>query len=431
MNQRVRLKVMSGQLQLPTEKLTWTINDFVKLHNNERLVINMEYQRSEVWKPPKKKLLIDSILNDYDIGSIILRQKEDKWEILDGQQRLKAISDFVENKFPLSDDSPKNAGKYWNELGPDIQWGQFLNRLVYTTKIYSVDDETTSRIFLRVQEGMPLIGAEKLNAMRGKFRNKVFEVSQHPFFRQTRVTEFRFAYRYLVAQFAAQEIGDGIANHVFKDAKFRGLSQVYESYKDSLPPKVFDRVCSTLDFLQRTLWTSAQVIEKKSDFLSVSLLVSYVLQKFAIKGKEDKFKDFIVDFLHKIEVATSTDTSYYLYWTARSSSPDSKTQIESRFRIILAKFLEFEPTLEPKDEQRGFDWGQKLTLYARAYRKARQEAKEEAECSICGKQTPLDNGAADHIKPHILGGKTTIENGQWTCIPCNSAKKDKYPYAKP
>jgi hypothetical protein len=121
--------------------------DTISLLTKER-ACNTEYQRSEVWKLPKKKLLIDSILNDYDIGSIILRQKEGKWEILDGQQRLKAIFDFIENRFPLSDDDPNNGGKYWDELGPEIQWGQFLNRLVYTTKIYSVDDETTSRIFL-------------------------------------------------------------------------------------------------------------------------------------------------------------------------------------------------------------------------------------------------------------------------------------------
>jgi len=257
---------MSSQLQLPTEKLTWTINDFVKLHNNKKLIINTEYQRSEVWKPPKKKLLIDSILNDYDIGSIILRQKEDKWEILDGQQRLKSIFDFIENKFPLSNDDPKNGGKYWNELGPDIQWGQFLNRLVYTTKIYSADDETTSRIFLRVQEGMPLNGAEKLNAMRGKFRNKVFEVSKHPFFKQTSASEFRFSYRNLTAQFAVQEINDGVANHVFRDAKFRGLSEAYESYRDSLPPKVFDMVDSTLNFLQKNWEPVLKSLRRKVTF---------------------------------------------------------------------------------------------------------------------------------------------------------------------
>jgi len=419
---------LSGQLQLPTEKLTWTINDFVKLHKQDRLVINAEYQRSEVWKLPKKQLLIDSILNDYDIGSIILRQKEDsKWEILDGQQRLKAIFDFVDGKFTLSEETLKDGSKYWNELGPDVQWGQFLNRLVYTTKIYSVDDETTSRIFLRVQEGMPLIGAEKLNAMRGKFRNKVFEISQHPFFKETSVSEFRFSYRYLVAQLALQEINDGVSKHVFRDSKFRGLKEIYEIYKDNLPPKVFERIVSTFDFLQKILGTNAKVIRKKSDFLTICLLASYVMQKFVIKGKEDKLRDFVVNFLQKIEMAGYTDTEgYYTYYVARSSSPDSKTQIERRFQIILRKFLEYEPSLEPKDEQRGFDWGQRLTLYVKAHQEAVKAGKTEAECKICGTPTPFDKGTGDHIKPHILGGKTTIENGQWTCIPCNSAKGAKY-----
>jgi 5-methylcytosine-specific restriction endonuclease McrA len=417
---------MSGQLSLPTEKVTWTINDFVKLNQAGKLVINMEYQRSEVWKLPKKQLLIDSILSDYDIGSIILRQKEDKWEILDGQQRLKAIFDFVAGKFSLSDETYNYGGKKWGELEPSVQWGQFMNRLVYTTKIYSVDDETTSKIFLRVQEGMPLNSAEKLNAMRGCMRNAVYEISQHPFFKMTGVTELRFAYRYLCAQIALLEMGD-VTTHVFRDIKFRALKKMYEDYKDKLPPKIFDRMKSTLNFLQNTLGSSASIINKKSDVVSIYLLASYVTQIFAIKGKESKFKDFIINFLQKVETAGYSDKEgYYDYWVARSSSPDSKKQLENRFQIMLRKFLEFEPILEPKDPQRGFDWGQKLTIYAKAYREARQKGKEEAECAICGKPTPLDKGAPDHIKPHNLGGRTTVENGQWTCIQCNSAKRDKY-----
>ena len=420
---------MSSQLSLPTEKVTWTINDFVKLSQQGKLVINMEYQRSEVWKRPKKRLLMDSILSDYDIGSIILRQKEDnKWEILDGQQRLKAIFDFVENKFSLSEETAEYGGKHWRELEEGVKWGQFLNRLVYTTKIYSVGDETTSRIFLRVQEGMPLNSAEKLNAMRGKLRNKIYEISQHPLFKRTRVSELRFAYRYLCAQIALQELDNGVSNHVFKQAKFTYLKKMYKNYKDNLPPQVLERMSSTFDFLQKTLGSSAQVIEKKSDFLTIYLLASYILQKFAIKGKEEKFRGFVVDFFQKVETTTSRDTDgYYTYWVARSSSPDSKGQIETRFQIILKKFLEHEPTIEPKDIQRGFDWGQKLTIYAKAYREAGKKGKSEAECKNCGKPTPLNDGEADHIMPHAHSGKTNIENGQWLCISCNRAKRDSLP----
>jgi len=236
---------MSSKLSLPTEKVTWTIQDFVTLHTQDKLEVNTEYQRSEVWKRPKKQLLIDSLLKDYDIGSIILRQKGDKWEILDGQQRLKAIFDFTDSKFPLSRDTVEFGNKYWKELEPNIRWGQFMNRQVYCTKIYSVDDEITSEIFLRVQEGMPLNSAEKLNAMRGKLRNAIYEISQHVFFKQTRISEYRFAFRYLCAQIAVQEMDDGVTNHQFKQAKFRNLKKTYKNYKDSLPPKVLDRMSKT------------------------------------------------------------------------------------------------------------------------------------------------------------------------------------------
>lgn len=415
---------MSSQLTLPTEKITWTIQNLVDLHREKKLTVNTEYQRSEVWKPPKKKLLIDSILKDYDIGSIILRQKGDKWEILDGQQRLKAIFDFVDGKFPLSNDSTEFAGKSWEELGPDVRWGRFMNRLVYCTKIYSISDDITSEIFLRVQEGMPLNSAEKLNAMRGKLRNAIYKISHHSFFKQTRIKEYRFAYRYLCAQIAMQETDNGVINHQFKQAKLRNLKKMYKDYKDSLPSKELHRMRKTFDFLERSLETSAQVINKKSDFLSIYLLASYLLQRFAVKGKKHKLRSFIVNFLKHVEQDEEGD--YYNYWVARSSSPDSKAQIERRFEIILKKFLEYEPTIELKDPKRGFDWGQKLAIYTRAFEKAQRKGKKEASCAICGKRTPLNKGAADHIKPHNKGGLTTVENGQWTCIPCNSSKGDNY-----
>ena len=130
---------MSNKLILPTEKVIWTVKDLVELHRQDKLVVNREYQRSEVWKTPKKQLLIDSLISDYDMGSIILRQKGDKWEILDGQQRLNAIFGFVEGAFPLSKDSEDSLkGLKWDQLGPEVQWGQFMVRQLYTTKIYSI-----------------------------------------------------------------------------------------------------------------------------------------------------------------------------------------------------------------------------------------------------------------------------------------------------
>ena len=57
-----------------------------------------QYQRAAVWKLTKKQKLIDSILRGYDIPKIYLRKSPDdayEHEIVDGQQRLRAIWEFA------------------------------------------------------------------------------------------------------------------------------------------------------------------------------------------------------------------------------------------------------------------------------------------------------------------------------------------------
>lgn len=130
-----------------------------------------------------------------------------------------------------------------------------------------------------------------------------------------------------------------------------------------------------------------------------------------------------MDFLGKVENSDEADKEgYYSYWVARTSSPDSKKNINERFNIILRHFLEYAPEIKPKDMQREFDWGQKLAIYARALRQARKNHKNEALCAICGKPTPLSKGEADHIKPYKKGGLTIVKNGQWTCLKDNRSK---------
>ncbi len=43
----------------------------------------------------------------------------------------------------------------------------------------------------------------------------------------------------------------------------------------------------------------------------------------------------------------------------------------------------------------------------------------------CKKKVEYNNFHADHIIPHIRGGKTTIENGQVLCSACNLSKGAK------
>ena len=74
----------------------------------DRINTNPDFQRPAVWGKAQKQLLVDTILRDYDIPKLYWRKvssKPDKYDVVDGQQRLRAIWEFFDGVFPL----PRNA----------------------------------------------------------------------------------------------------------------------------------------------------------------------------------------------------------------------------------------------------------------------------------------------------------------------------------
>jgi hypothetical protein len=78
-----------------------------------KLTIQPEYQRNYIYADgggKKEQAVIDSLLMGYPLGLIYFNKiAEDKFEVLDGQQRITSIGRFVTNKFAFIDDgNPKN-----------------------------------------------------------------------------------------------------------------------------------------------------------------------------------------------------------------------------------------------------------------------------------------------------------------------------------
>ena len=64
---------------------------------------NPEYQRGYVWNLEDKQRLIDSIFNRTDIGKFVFVEypyPEYRLEIVDGKQRIAAIREYIEGRFP-------------------------------------------------------------------------------------------------------------------------------------------------------------------------------------------------------------------------------------------------------------------------------------------------------------------------------------------
>lgn len=84
------------------------IDAFNRKLGNERINIRPDYQRGEAWDNDFKEKLIYSLVVNYPIGNFIMRRlkansmEEPTLEVVDGQQRLIAIMEFVRKHTTLS-----------------------------------------------------------------------------------------------------------------------------------------------------------------------------------------------------------------------------------------------------------------------------------------------------------------------------------------
>ncbi len=129
-----------------------------------KLTIQPEYQRNYIYADGKKDVaVIHSILKGYPIGLIYFTKvDEDKFEILDGQQRITSIGRFLTGKFPIVDEN--GMQQYFGGLAENLQ------RKILDTKLTIYEcSGTESEIkewFKTINiAGVPLNEQELLNAI--------------------------------------------------------------------------------------------------------------------------------------------------------------------------------------------------------------------------------------------------------------------------
>lgn len=167
----------------------------------DELWLDPPYQRAaDIWPLWKKQLLIDSILNGFDIPKFYFHdlipemtvgKNSYRYAIIDGKQRLDAIWGFIENEFPLSEDielvnqpDVEVRGLTYSELAeehPRLK-AKFDSRSLAVVTIQADDTELIEEMFSRLNEAVPLSAAEKRNALRGPLPPIIRAVAEHKFF---------------------------------------------------------------------------------------------------------------------------------------------------------------------------------------------------------------------------------------------------------
>lgn len=184
----------------------------------DSIKIDPDYQREGgIWNLETRQLFIDSLLNKYDVPKFYFHHLAGKhkvepfvYSIIDGRQRLETIWDFIEGKFPLSDnfvllDDPSTniAGLTYLEIAKNFpRLATRLNGRTLTVIVVSTEDiDFIEDMFTRLNEAVPLNAAEKRNSFGGPLPRVTRALVERKFFKkQVRIPPTRYQHHDLVAK---------------------------------------------------------------------------------------------------------------------------------------------------------------------------------------------------------------------------------------
>ncbi|TPG03924.1 DUF262 domain-containing protein [Curtobacterium flaccumfaciens] len=143
------------------------------------LDLQPSFQRGEIWDKKRQQRLIDSVLRDWYVPAVHVVKADGRQEVLDGQQRLAALRDFVENQFRIDGNiQPENHfiksldGLYFREL-PASEQRLVLGYVVPVVELTDYEPEEPNELFFRLNQSYNLTPPEKRNALHGPARDQV------------------------------------------------------------------------------------------------------------------------------------------------------------------------------------------------------------------------------------------------------------------
>jgi hypothetical protein len=167
----------------------------------EAIWIDPPYQRmSDIWPLEKRQLLIDSVINGFDIPKLYFHELSparpigstfQKYAIIDGKQRLESLWAFMDGKFALAqdfeylhDENVQLAGLTYKDIGEKypLLKSQFDGTSLSVVSVRTGDVELIDEMFSRLNEAVPLNAPEKRNAFGGPLPTAIRELAAHHFF---------------------------------------------------------------------------------------------------------------------------------------------------------------------------------------------------------------------------------------------------------
>jgi hypothetical protein len=217
---------------------TYSINDFVEWDERKQLQISPKFQRRSVWSPQAKSYLMDTVIRGKPLPKFFMRQitnpetKTTLREVVDGQQRMRAILNYLSDGFKISSvHNDQYGGYFYSELPIEVK-GDILKYEVAVDLLLDLEDKDILDIFARLNTySVSLNKQELFNAKYfGYFKQLVYKLgfefskfwSDNELFSNTKI--MRMAEAELVSDLLATMI-DGIHSK-------KGIEKYYVNYDE-------------------------------------------------------------------------------------------------------------------------------------------------------------------------------------------------------
>jgi hypothetical protein len=336
-------KYMKGEIRIVTEQARYHLYTIPEMLASNKFNLNPEYQRRKRWSDNQKSKLIESFIINVPIPPIFLYEENfAEYEVMDGLQRLTAISDFYGNKFSLEglEQWKELNGKRYDELPKKVQEGidrRYLSSIILlneTAKTKEQSEYLKQFVFERLNSGgEKLVAQETRNALySGIFNSLCLKLSEN--------NNFRKMYKFPLVKRENEEITNEI--ELLKNEAYRKMSDVelvlrFFSYRHLDKMKSISQEVFLDEFLKQANKFPAKI-----------------LQEYEIIFTET------IDILHEIY----GDKAFFMPSTiGQQKSTPTKTIFDPLMQVISNKLDKKEILLAKKEQIKEETFKDKTKLY--------------------------------------------------------------------
>lgn len=228
---------MNSSKRSPTTK---AISLIWQLFKQDQITLAPEFQRNNVWPRTAKAYLIDTILNDKPIPIFFLQRTTSpqtgkfSYAVIDGQQRLRAIFEFLDNRFTLSASKKQPYYKKRFSKLPEPLKQRIYNYDLIVEELSNYDHDDIVDMFVRMNKYVVKLSPQELRHARsqGAFKDFVEDLANWDFWEEHKVFSPKQLQRMKATEFVAELTILLIEGPQDKKAS---IDLYYGQYRDSFP----------------------------------------------------------------------------------------------------------------------------------------------------------------------------------------------------